>query len=52
MRYVSGAVNETGVLEIKVTKAYGDSTVAKILELVENRNTKASHEKFITKFSR
>ena len=49
----SGAVNETGVLEIRVTKEYGDSTVARILELVENTDSnKASHEKFITKFSR
>ena len=50
---ISGAVNETGVLEIIVTKEYGDSTVARILELVENSDTnKASQEKFITKFSR
>ena len=50
---ISGAVNETGVLEIRVTKEYGDSTVARILELVENSDSsKASQEKFITKFSR
>jgi Cd2+/Zn2+-exporting ATPase len=50
---VSGAVNETGVLEIRVTKEYGDSTVARILELVENADSsKAKHEKFITRFSR
>ena len=49
----SGAVNETGVLEIRVEKEYGDSTVARILDLVENNDSnKASHEKFITKFSR
>lgn len=50
---ISGSVNETGVLEIEVTKEYGESTVAKILELVENNDsTKAEHEKFITKFSK
>ena len=50
---ISGAVNESGVLEIRVTKEYSDSTVARILELVENSDSnKASHEKFITKFSR
>ena len=50
---ISGAVNETGVLEIRVTKEYGESTVAKILELVENTDSrKAKQEKFITKFSR
>lgn len=50
---LSGAVNETGVLEIIVQKAYGDSTVARILELVENSAThKAKAEKFITRFAR
>ena len=50
---ISGSVNETGVLEIKVTKEYGESTVAKILDLVENNDSnKAQHEKFITKFSK
>ncbi len=50
---ISGSVNETGVLEIKVTKEYGESTVARILDLVENQETrKASQENFITKFSR
>ncbi len=50
---ISGSVNETGVLEIQVTKEYGESTVARILDLVENNdNKKAKHEKFITKFSR
>ena len=50
---ISGSVNETGVLEIQVTKEYGESTVAKILDLVENNDAnKAEHEKFITKFSK
>lgn len=50
---ISGSVNETGVLEVRVTKEYGESTVARILDLVENSDTnKAEHEKFITKFSR
>ena len=50
---MSGAVNGSGVLEVQVTKAYEDSTVAKILDLVENQqNTKSSHEHFITKFAR
>ena len=49
----SGSINETGVLEIRVTKEYGDSTVARILDLVENQeSTKSSQENFITKFSR
>lgn len=50
---MSGSVNETGVLEIRVTKEYGQSTVAKILDLVENSDThKAPQEKFITKFAK
>ena len=50
---ISGSVNQTGVLEIEVTKAYGDSTVARILDLVENQDShKANAENFITKFSR
>jgi Cd2+/Zn2+-exporting ATPase len=50
---ISGSVNETGVLEIRVTKEYGESTVARILDLVENNDSsKATQEKFITKFSR
>ena len=49
---ISGSVNETGLIEIRVTKEYGESTVAKILDLVENNDAnKAEHEKFITKFS-
>ena len=50
---ISGAINETGVLEIRVTKEYGESTATKILELVENADGhKAKAEHFITKFSR
>ena len=49
---ISGSINQTGLLEICVTSEYGDSTVARILNLVENNDTnKAEHEKFITKFS-
>ena len=50
---ISGSVNQTGVVEIRVTKEYGESTVAKILNLVENSEThKAPQEKFITKFAK
>ena len=50
---ISGSVNETGVLEIEVTKPYEESTVARILDLVENQDSrKANAEHFITKFSR
>ncbi|MBR3785668.1 MAG: cadmium-translocating P-type ATPase [Firmicutes bacterium] len=50
---ISGTINLTGVLKIRVTKEYDDSTVAKVLDLVENASSrKASVEKFITKFAR
>lgn len=50
---ISGCVNRNGLLEIEVTKEYGQSTVAKILELVENAGSrKAETENFITKFAR
>ncbi|GEO47978.1 heavy metal translocating P-type ATPase [Companilactobacillus kimchii] len=50
---LSGSINQTGTLQIKVTKLYNDSTVAKILDLVENAsNKKADTEKFITKFAK
>ncbi len=50
---ISGCVNLSGVLEVKVNKNYGESTVAKILELVENAGSKKSEaEHFITKFAR
>ncbi len=50
---ISGCVNKSGLLEIEVTKEYGQSTVAKILDLVENAGSKkAEAENFITKFAR
>lgn len=50
---LSGVVNQTSLIEIKVGKLFGESTVAKILDLVENAsNKKADTEKFITKFAR
>lgn len=50
---ISGCVNLTGVIEVEVTKAFGESTVAKILDLVENASSKkAESENFITKFAR
>jgi len=49
---LSGTINTESVLEIKVTKPYGESTVAKILDLVQNASEKKSKsEKFITKFA-
>jgi Cd2+/Zn2+-exporting ATPase len=50
---ISGCINQTGRLTIEVTKEFGQSTVAKILELVENASDKKSKsENFITKFAR
>ena len=50
---LSGSVNLTSVVEIKASKKYEDSTIAKILEMVENASgRKADAEKFITKFAR
>lgn len=50
---LSGFINQTGVIELQVTKEFGESTVTKILELVENAsNRKAKTENFITKFAR
>ncbi|SFR69361.1 heavy metal translocating P-type ATPase [Anaeromicropila populeti] len=50
---LSGTINLTGVLRVRVTKEFGESTVSKILDLVENAsNKKAHHEQFITKFAR
>lgn len=50
---VSGCINLNAVLEVQVTKEYGDSTVVKILDLVENASSKkATVEQFITKFAR
>ena len=50
---LSGSINNNGVLKVKVDKEFGESTVARILELVENAsNKKAPTEKFITKFAK
>ena len=50
---ISGCINQGGLLKVKVTKEYEDSTVTKILELVENSATKkAKSENFITRFAR
>lgn len=50
---LSGSINKSGVLTIEVTKEFGDSTVSKILDLVQNAGSKkAPTENFITKFAR
>lgn len=50
---LSGTINLTGMVKVKVTKEFGESTVAKILDLVENAsNKKAPSEQFITRFSK
>jgi Cd2+/Zn2+-exporting ATPase len=50
---LSGCINQSGLLAIRTTKAFEDSTVAKILDLVENASSKkAKAENFITKFAR
>lgn len=50
---VSGCVNGSGTLKVKTTKAFEDSTVAKILELVENASSKKARvENFITRFAK
>lgn len=50
---ISGCINMTGVLRIQTTKAFGESTVSKILELVEDSNShKSKSENFISKFAR
>lgn len=50
---LSGFINQSGLVEIRVTKEFGESTVSKILELVQNAsNRKAKAENFITKFAR
>ena len=50
---ISGCINQNGLLRIRVTKEFGESTVAKILDLVENSSSKkAKAENFITKFAR
>lgn len=53
MEVISGCVNQSGLLHVKVTKTFGDSTVSKILDLVENAGAKkARAENFITRFAR
>ncbi len=53
MDVFSGCINTSGLLTIKVTKVYSESTVSKILELVENASSKkAKAENFITKFAK
>ncbi|MBP5159129.1 MAG: heavy metal translocating P-type ATPase, partial [Lachnospiraceae bacterium] len=50
---ISGCINMTGVLKIRTTREFGESTVSKILDLVENSSSKKSKsEKFISKFAR
>ncbi|MEW4414555.1 heavy metal translocating P-type ATPase [Clostridium sp. AN503] len=52
-KVVSGSININGVIEVQTTKLFDDSTVAKILELVENASSrKAKAETFITRFAR
>ena len=49
---LAGTINQTGVLTVKVTKLFGESSISRILELVENaRSKKAETEKMITKFA-
>lgn len=50
---ISGCINTSGLLRVRVTKEFGDSTVSKILDMVENASSKkAKAENFITKFAR
>ena len=50
---LSGSINTNGLIEVEVTKEFGESTVSKILDLVENATEKKAHtEKFITKFAK
>lgn len=50
---ISGCINTTGVLKIRTTKEFGESTVSKILELVENASSRKSRsENFISKFAK
>jgi Zn2+/Cd2+-exporting ATPase len=50
---LAGMINQTGVLTVKVAKLFGESSIARILDLVENASSKkAETEKFITKFAR
>lgn len=50
---ISGCINQSGLLRVRVSKEFGESTVSKILDLVENSSSKkARAENFITKFAR
>lgn len=50
---ISGCINQTGLIKVRVTKPFGESTVSKILNLVENSaSKKAKAESFITRFAR
>ncbi len=50
---ISGCINKTGVLKIKTTKEFGESTASKVLELIEEAGSrKSKHENFITRFAR
>ncbi len=50
---LAGMINQSGVLTVRVTKLFGESSIAKVLDLVENATSKkAATEKFITKFAR
>ena len=50
---ISGCINQSGLLRVQVSRAFGESTVSKILDLVENSSSKkARSENFITKFAR
>ena len=50
---ISGCINMTGVLKIRTTKEFGESTVSKILDLVENATSrKSKSEDFISRFAR
>ncbi len=53
MEVISGCINQTGILTIQTTKEFGESTVAKILDLVENASDKKGKtENFISRFAR
>ncbi|MDO4286320.1 MAG: heavy metal translocating P-type ATPase [Eubacteriales bacterium] len=53
MEIISGCINQTGTLTVQTTKEFGESTVAKILDLVENASDKKGRiESFITRFAR
>ena len=52
MEIISGCINLSGLLKIQTTKEFGESTVSKILDLVENASSKKSRsENFISKFA-